>query len=1391
MHHRLILCLFIAAALSATVGASPLLAADDSIEQRFRQEAAPLIERYCGECHGPTLAEAELNLVDQRDQSTRRQSLRQWILVRRMLGSRQMPPPSAPQPTEAERRRLERWVRDMLAVEARATAGDPGPVALRRLSNDEYNYAIQDLTGVSTLRPTAQFPVDGAAGEGFINVGDGQGMSPALIQKYLDAGKQVASHLVLLPDTIRFSPYTTRRDETDRLIREIQEIYFAHSLDSNRWEYLHGIKLRANEDGLLPLRRYVEVLVQHRDMAPEQRRPLAEAAAQRKLSPRYLKRLWSELTATPETNSDDWILQSVRERFQAGDSAATLAAFVERIQQAVWKFNTVGQIGRAGGPSRWQEPVTPIAQRQSFSLPLGNVNEGDVEVTIRLAASVLASDANPTVVWESPRLEFPSDTAGRRPPPLMLRDVAEFTSRFESFRQSELARTEVYLETLAAATQANGESKSDNDLNPQLLESWRSLLDLQSAQPPKIQGHFRSRVQNVQNYASVNGWGKEGTPSLLTNRAEQPVSFLTLTVPARGVTVHPSPSEQVVIAWRCPEAGKFDVEGQVADADAVCGNGAAWRLEQLTGQGRVTLLARSFDNGGRSDWRLPKPVQLSVGDVLQLVVDARDRNHVCDTTSVRWKITGQVEPSAKAEAANRPRTWDLAEQVVDRVLEANPLSDRYGNAKVWHFCIRESGKQKTTNGIPPGSVLARWRAALVSGDTKANQRALAEQVKQTLLRPAKTAADQRLRETLLDWKGPLHWSDAVRSEKATSVRSTMPVRYGVASERFGKAPRGTKKLNPNSLAVSASEPIQFRLPRWLIKEATFVVDGRLLSGNEGSAAAQLQVAATELSSPLDPSQPVVLSDGAGELNDRLRSAYDRFRQLFPRAVCYRRLVPVDEVVTLTLFHREDEPLRRLLLSPAEIERLDRLWDELLFVSQEPLKKVVVLEQIREFATQDRPDLVKALAPMQAEVDARAKRFQLLQAAAEPKHLQAILQFASQAWRRDLAPQEESDLRGLYQAIRESGLDHEASLRLLVVRVLNSPAFLYKLETPATGNGPQPVNDWELASRLSFFLWSSIPDARLLALARQGELSQPDVLREQIRRMLDDPRAERLAVQFACQWLHLRNFDQNADKNLKRFPQFERLRKPMYDETVKFFAAMVRDNGSILDLIEADYVDVNGPLAEHYGIPWPEGVERDQWIRVPQARRYGRGGLLGMGSVLASQSGASRTSPILRGNWIYETLLGERLPRPPADVPTLPEAPPAGLSTRELIERHSRDPACAKCHAHIDPMGFALEQYDAIGRLRDIKADTNAKLPDGTSLTGTDDLRNYLARSRQGDIVRQFSRKLLGFATGREVMLSDEPLLEALEQKLERDRYRFRAAVEEIVFSPQFRNIRAK
>lgn len=608
---------------------------------------------------------------------------------------------------------------------------------------------------------------------------------------------------------------------------------------------------------------------------------------------------------------------------------------------------------------------------------------------------------------------------------------------------------------------------------------------------------------------------------------------------------------------------------------------------------------------------------------------------------------------------------------------------------------------------------------------------------------------------------------------------------------FGRLPGGGA-IDPASLGVKAPSVIEVKVPADLAEGCEFVVSGSLATGStEGSV--QLGVS-TEKPGPrpkIDPARPVVVTE-SGPARARFEAAFDTFRQTFPPALCYVKIVPVDEVITLMLFYREDDLLRRLMLDDAQAERLDRLWAELRFVSQDALKLVDAFQQLLEYASQDADPSV--FAPLRRPILDRASAFRKALVEAEPRQVDAVLSFAEKAYRRPLKPGETAELRHLYRKLRDEGLPHDEAWRLVLARILISPAFLYRLETPGPGARPSPVTGHELATRLSYFLWSSAPDNALRDLADSGRLRDPDILASEARRMLKDDRVRRLSTEFACQWLHVYDFDNLDEKSERHFPTFNGLRGAMYEETILFFTDLFQRDQPALSILDADYTFLNAPLADHYGIP---DVSGDEWRRVEGIKKYGRGGILGLSATLAKQSGASRTSPILRGNWVSEVLLGERLPKPPPGIPQLPddEAATGGLSVRELVERHTRDPKCAVCHTRIDPIGFSLEAYDAIGRRRETDVggrpvEVDAKMKDGTEFSGLDGLRTYLLTDRREAVARQFCRKLLGYALGRSVQFSDEPLLDEM-TRIVTTNGPVGEVVETIVRSPQFREIRGR
>lgn len=1351
----------------------------------FAADVRPLLQKYCFDCHAADLTEADVDLGPFQTLEDLRRNPKLWVKVRNILESGQMPPPDSPQPTDDELRQIRGWVREFLLDEARATAGDPGVIILRRLNNEEYNYTIADLTGVSSLNPTREFPVDGAAGEGFINTGAAQGMSPAMVVKYLEAANEVATHVMLLPDGLRFSPHTTRRDQTDELLARIQSFYRQFTDDGGGSAVnLQGIQFTTNQGGLLPLEKYLAATIQEREALQAGRTSIEQVAEQRKLNAKYLGILWQALAGTTGTEPG-FALRHLRQQWRSA-TEANLPALVTEIRQAqqhLWKYNAVGQLQAGGQQKIWMEPVTPIVTQQALQQELKPTTAA-TDSRLYLVAHDLGDQlAKPYVVWQQPRIEFAPDENGTTHPPILWRDIEQYTPAVRKIVSRELPRTAQYLAALERSYR-NGTELVDEartrGLNLELLQNWAKVVELNVASARDIQGHLTAKITQAQGYADINGWGVPETPSFLTNRSDHEVSFLTLTIPAHGVVVHPSPSRESIVAWRSPLTGMVQITGAVSDADNKCGNGAAWRIEQLTNSGPLLLAQGVIDNGGRQTVQIDQPVSVHTGDVVSFIVNARDNNHVCDTTQVEWTLT---------EAGDAGRKWDLATEVVDRVLEGNPLADRLGNPDVWHFCATSSA-EPVRSLIPPGSALAHWRAAILNHRSDDEIAKLAVGVQAALTSSAETAikeADQTLQARFTSWTGPLRWFHvAANSLGSSTLSADENASPKPAVFVFGQHPNGTA-IDAGSLCVAAPHRLEVSLPAELLQTgAKFVATAELHPETSSSGRAQVQITTSPAELPeFSVSLPVLVGRDEAAHAEVARG-WAELRDLFPPALCYSRIVPVDEVVTLTLYFREDHQLQRLMLNEDQVAELDRLWDELFYVAQEPLALTVAFEQIYEFATQDRPDLVEAFGPMRQPINDRADVFRQRLIDSEPAHLEAVVRFADRAWRRPLSEAESHGLQHFYQQLRSSEVAHDEAIRLSIARILATPAFVYRQEQPAVGTKDALVTKEELATRLSYFLWSSLPDPELRSFADSGRLTDTETLLQQTRRMLREERTQRLAVQFACQWLHLRDFDHNDDKNEQLFPEFAARRVDMYEETVRFFDDLFRNDGSILDILNADHTFLNADLAKHYGIPDVNGSE---WQRVEGVRQQGRGGVLGMATVLASQSGASRTSPILRGNWIYETLLGERLPRPPANVPQLPEEVPTGLTERQLIERHSSDAACARCHRKIDPYGFALEQYDAIGRLRAEAVDTKTVLESGQAIEGIEGLRLYLAEERQADVVRQFCRKLLGFALGREVQLSDEILLNEMQQKLAAENFRFHVAVESIVTSPQFRKIR--
>jgi hypothetical protein len=403
--------------------------------------------------------------------------------------------------------------------------------------------------------------------------------------------------------------------------------------------------------------------------------------------------------------------------------------------------------------------------------------------------------------------------------------------------------------------------------------------------------------------------------------------------------------------------------------------------------------------------------------------------------------------------------------------------------------------------------------------------------------------------------------------------------------------------------------------------------------------------------------------------------------------------------------------------------------------------------------------------------------------------QILLTLMRRAYRRPVAEKDLERILPFYREARRDG-DFDAGIEAALSAVLVSREFLFRVEQDPSGVAPgtaYPLGDLQLASRLSFFLWSSIPDDELLAVAERGELHQPAALERQARRMLADPRSRSLVTNFAGQWLHLRNLE-SITPDGRLFPDFDdNLRQAFRRETELLFAEVLRDNRSVLDLLKSDHAWLNERLAKHYGIAHVYGVD---FRKVALGPGSGRGGLLRQGSVLTVTSYATRTSPVIRGKWVLDNFLGTPPPPPPPNVPALDDnTVVASLPVRERLAAHRDHAACAGCHKLMDPVGFSLENFDAVGRWRTTEdgrpVDATGGMPDGSTFTGAGGLEAALV-ARPDVFVNTLAEKLLTYALGRGVESYDGPALRGAVRRARGADYRFADLVVALVDSTPFR-----
>ncbi|HVE41352.1 MAG TPA: DUF1592 domain-containing protein [Planctomycetota bacterium] len=1280
--------------------------ADPDLGRDYAEKVRPVLAKYCLDCHSTQKKKGDLDLERFSSLDAIRKDLKPWPLVIENLENGEMPPKKSAQPGAEDRKTITAWTRAMLDAEARARAGDPGRVVVRRLSNAEYNNTIRDLTGVD-LQPARDFPADGAAGEGFANTGDALVMSPTLLNKYLNAAKEISAHALLLPDGLRFSPAKTPRDWTDEVLAGLRAFFAPYS-----------------KDGKLPFKPYLSATVRRRDELAAGK--LEEVAASEKLNAKYLGILWTTLNGAEPS----FPLDRIRARWRNATVAQVdgIAAEISVWQDALWKFNKFGSY--AGNKTSQQEGATPeFVEAQTLKLqPKPVAGQGDVIVYL----STLEASGSGDVVWRRPRF------AVGKQPPLLLKDYARYGAAYEIDLKAVFSDAAAYLTAVA-------ENKTPDGLDPTLLKRWRDVLALTPAgateidpakMVPAVALEPLDVIERSAKFPAIKGWrSRAGELPVLLSNASDMNQYIPGLASAHKIVVHPSPDRFVAAAWTSPFAGKVRVDAKIRHVHAGCGNGTLWWVEARRGD-RSAFLAEGVVNISQSAQVPTKELQIAAGDMILVAVDPRDGQHTCDLTQIDLTLT---------EIDGEHRTWDLAKDRADSILDPNPN---------WRFVMgstkRVASSTAATIKIPNDSVLGKWRAA--------PSEELAQKV-QALLVGGKPADDK---------------SPDAQLYRALAVVDS-PFFLGLDFSKIGKAaPKGPYGLEAarfneaGDVVAPAGTTIELRLPSALFREHELVVDGNV----EGERAVQFHLSS-------DPPQKIRALLGKqpcvarGEAAKQLARGLDEFRRCFPPFILFSNIVPTDEGVCLKMYHRDDEPLTRLFLDDAQAKRLDRLWEELRYISQWPVTERTNLPQFIGYVTQDGgAEAVKFFEGLREPFRKRAEAFEKELVDSEPRHVDALVGFAAKAYRRPLTEAELRGVRALYGDLRKKEMSHAEAVRATLARILVSPSFLFRLEETSPGAEARPVSDAELATRLSYFLWASTPDEELLRVAAEGKLREPAILSAQVDRMLKDPKIRGLATEFATQWLHVRTLRQNREKNEKLFPTFDdALREALFEETVLLFKDLFQNGRPASHLIDADYTWLNERLAQHYGIP---GVQGSAWRRVEGVKKHGRGGVLALGSVLTTESGASRTSPVLRGNWLIDTLLGERLPKPPANVPRLPEDENAAEGTvREMVAKHTRVPECATCHVRIDPFGFALEKYDPIGRFRskDLAGrpvDVSVELKDGTRFEGLDGLRAWLLEKRRKDVERTFCQKLLGYALGRSVMLSDQPLIDEMVSGLERE-----------------------
>jgi hypothetical protein len=655
--------------------------------------------------------------------------------------------------------------------------------------------------------------------------------------------------------------------------------------------------------------------------------------------------------------------------------------------------------------------------------------------------------------------------------------------------------------------------------------------------------------------------------------------------------------------------------------------------------------------------------------------------------------------------------------------------------------------------------------------------------------------------------------------------STLVTRQDADRLGFGR-PTGKGSLGPNDfVTVGTEQPFEFELPvRAGATSAKLTVTAEIDVQHGDDCIVRCTIAQQE---ETDQGKQVsaLLANAEGDAFSHWKAGVLEFARLLPQ-VSHGEAAPSDRDPIPSLFdntynnsernfyhyrikyRRDDHFLYNNILDDITRVHLNEAWMDLLgsfeyhdtYIRFLAKKHAVDLEDY-SITQPDSQVSERFKAEPRAAVQHLQRSYHAIQqalAAAETGHLDDVIDFADRAWRRPLRVEEQERLRVYYDHLRsQDQLDHRSALRTLLTRILTAPDFLFRTErhhVAGVSHSPDDravaLSDWELASRLSYFLWSSAPDDELRRHAATGTLNHSGQLTAQVRRMLKDPKARRLATEFFGQWFGFYRFDRYRGVDPKRFPEFtDSLKAALHDEAVSFFAHIIRNDRPIHEMLFADYAFLNSELANHYGIDAAD-LENHHVLVADLAGQH-RGGLLGLGAVLTVTSAPLRTSPVKRGDWVLRRVLGTPVPPPPADAGSIPaeDVLADGLTVRARLEAHRSDASCMNCHSRIDPLGFALEQYDTLGRWRETYRDgqaieTSGTLHDGSVLSGTDGLREYLQK-HEHLFQRTLCTKLVGYALGRRESISDVQLIEQMMAGISEGN-RFSALVERLVHSRQFR-----